>query len=205
MVPAGATLRLMLAHAFTYAEAVISYWFTGFWFLTAVPEALSYVLLDTTFEMAGKRLDSWVTHPTRRKIYALLAVFGFVVAAFLAWEEQYEKTQMDWEVLSSTEMTTWAQGLSAFKVPVVTIWYVPRDEDVAVTVAKALQDARWHVVEIRESNPIVGFSIDASKDVTSAAEALQTLCEKKFGLRPEIGPGVRDHGSLDLTIGRRVP
>jgi hypothetical protein len=61
----------MLAHAFTYAEAVISYWFTGFWFLTAVPVALSYVLPDTTFEMAGKRLDSWVRLWVRLRLPAL--------------------------------------------------------------------------------------------------------------------------------------
>ena len=43
----------MFAHLLTYLEAVIGYWFTGFWFLTAVPEALSYVLPDTAFATAG--------------------------------------------------------------------------------------------------------------------------------------------------------
>lgn len=196
----------MLAHFLTYLAAVISYWFTGFWFLTAVPEALSYMLPNTTFATAGEWLDSWFNAQTRRKLYALLAAFGFVVAAFLAWDEQYEKSQMDWEILSNAEIKAWGQDLSAFKVPGITIWYVPRDEDVAITIAKALQDARWSVSEIRGSDPIVGFAIFASDEMKPAAEALQTVCERKFGVRPElIIDSSGEHGSLSLTIGRRVP
>jgi hypothetical protein len=192
-------------HILPYLESVLGYWLSGFWFLTALPEVLSYVLPDTTWEKAGRWLDSQVQRSTRRKVYLMLALLGLAMASFSAWEEQYDKTQMDWEILSSAEIVTWRDTLSAFQIPYVTVWYAPRDEDVAITVAKAMKDAGWTVAEIRESEPVIGIVINYNgEEKRPAVEALKRLCQRKFNTTPEIS-NMAPPNNLSIAIGRKVP
>jgi hypothetical protein len=80
----------MLGDFLTYIEAVIGVWFTGYWFLTALPEALSYVLPSALLEKMVARLDRWASPETRQYFYRWLFISGIFIAGFLAWDEQYQ-------------------------------------------------------------------------------------------------------------------
>ena len=80
----------MLENFLTYIEAVIGAWFTGYWFLTALPEALSYVVPSASPEKLMARLDQWTSYETRQYFYRCLFIVGIFVAGFLAWDEQYQ-------------------------------------------------------------------------------------------------------------------
>lgn len=127
-----------------YLQAVISNWFTGFWFLTAVPEALSYMLPEAWFGGISTWLDERIEEDNRRKIYRVIALAGLLIASFYAWDEQYKiamskspeeitktinglQAQIDdlrqykknheageWPALNPTEQKDWSNALSPF-------------------------------------------------------------------------------------------
>jgi len=79
-----------MADMWLYIQMLIFNWFNGFSFLTAVPEAFSYIVPGTWFQSANSLLDKHVERDTRRKIYALLALIGLFYASFLAWDKEYQ-------------------------------------------------------------------------------------------------------------------
>lgn len=80
----------MIAHFWVYIETVIGVWFTGYWFITGLPEALSYVMPSAMAEGATARLDQWVSPGTRQRFYRGIFLIGIFIAGFIAWDEQYQ-------------------------------------------------------------------------------------------------------------------
>jgi hypothetical protein len=80
----------MIGDFLTYIEAVMVAWFTGYWFLTAIPEALSYVVPSASAERVQVRLDQWVSVETRQSFYRALFIVGVFIAGFIAGDEQYQ-------------------------------------------------------------------------------------------------------------------
>jgi len=80
----------MLAEFRIYVEAVINVWFTGYWFITALPEALSYIVPSFAPESVAARLDLWVSSETRQRFYRAVFLLGIFFAGFVAWDEQYQ-------------------------------------------------------------------------------------------------------------------
>jgi hypothetical protein len=84
----------MIGDFLTYIEGVMVAWFTGYWFLTAIPEALSYVVPSASAERVQARLDQWVSVETRQYFYRALFIVGVFIAGFVAWDEQYQAATM---------------------------------------------------------------------------------------------------------------
>ena len=80
----------MLGDLWTYGEAVISNWLTGYWFLTAIPEALSYILPTASTQRAVARFDQWVSPERRQQSYRALFIVGVFLSGFVAWNDQYQ-------------------------------------------------------------------------------------------------------------------
>lgn len=79
----------MLSDFAAYLVAVIAIWFSGYWFLTAIPEALSWVMPDASTRKVVARVDHWVSVDTRQSFYRFLFVIGFFIAGFIAGDDQY--------------------------------------------------------------------------------------------------------------------
>ena len=79
-----------MADFWLYIRAVISNWFAGFWFLTAVPELLSCLAPEAWIGRVSRWADQRIKRDARRKIYTFVALLGIFVASFVAWDEQYQ-------------------------------------------------------------------------------------------------------------------
>lgn len=114
----------------------------------------------------------------------------------------------DWPLLTDADKENWANALRLAKVEnaQVAIYYAKRDEDVAVGIGEAIELAGWPRPTLIGDQVPLGISISANTggrpDLVGAVDALQTLCEKKFGVRPDISQS-QPVGFFVLYIGRR--
>jgi hypothetical protein len=80
----------MFADTYTYLSAVLGHWWSGYWYLTGVPEAL-ILIFPNPMRHATAWLDRAVSPNTRLSIYRWIFVGGLLVAGFLSWDEQYQR------------------------------------------------------------------------------------------------------------------
>src|SRR5581483_1493626 len=79
----------MLHEIWLYLCAVVGKWFTGYWFLTGIPEAASYVVSGDLMPRCISAFVEKISPNTRQEICRLLFIVGFLIAGFLAWDDQY--------------------------------------------------------------------------------------------------------------------
>jgi hypothetical protein len=73
-----------------YLHAIVANWLGGFWWLTGLPEAASYLVPPTWFVDVQAMLDKRIDAERRRKVYVFIAIAGIFLASFYAWDEQYQ-------------------------------------------------------------------------------------------------------------------
>ncbi len=113
-----------------------------------------------------------------------------------------ESARTDWPIFTQADIDEWANTLRPFRMPQpVYIFYAKQDEDVVVAIGEAMKRAGWYP-ELRGEGVPIGIEIDSGSATDRVAVALQSLCEKKFGVRPTISP---NSTFLTLQIGRRTP
>jgi hypothetical protein len=151
----------MFADFWLYVRLVVGNWLEGYWFLTALPEALSYFMPPQSFQKLAHWLDAQATQETRRKFYAAIAIAGLVFASFSAWDEQYQRATSkspsalqsevnqlkahQWPVLSDGKKEALISALRSAGHNTLTISCNDDDcEDLADDIKDAAQKADWN-------------------------------------------------------------
>ena len=164
---------------------------------------MGLLIVQTTFTVVGAIAGMIAVRNRLRFDWAPRVFFGALIVVVIATGildfytrfNQYagesasiESTKTDWPLLSGANIEEWANTLRPIKVENagLAIYYAKRDEDVAVGIGEAIEQAGWPRPSLIGDQVPLGISITARPEMAQAASALQALCQKQFDVRPEI-------------------
>jgi hypothetical protein len=221
----------MLADIVAYLYAVGTYW-------VVVVTTASPFVLDEFFKRIWPRFREWlektVSPKNRRRWEIVFMAAGFIVANFLAFEDEHQKRLADdatvasltkqgqsqamgeertpidpdtWPPLTGDQITSWVSALKTYGSHSVSVQWFEADTnatDFYRSIKKVGDKIGWSMGGYQPMDGVEPGLTISSRPDDQVALALRTLLKDYSGIDPKWAPANYDKGVVNIKVGERI-